>query len=268
MAKRPGILLPWPTLVMSALILAMIFLSSTSMAYNFNTEEKTLTPAGGRMQNSLYGYHRFHPTINDKVNFLEVCLHCFWYIFSKKECGRAVWCDRMFQLFVRIVDLLLASRNILYRPIVINIVDENPGGPSIHPSIVLDSNLVQWKLRWSLQHFDDKLYVGAPKTNNPTSNAVSECVLTQGAYLYFVWKQTTLCQKSLWHQVFIFVIAFALKKKKSRNKFPLTTRRKLQERSHGWWWIWPRTRRVDGWVSAINYADININTKIQMRLST
>ena len=85
MAKRPGILLPWPTLVMSALILAMIFLSSTSMAYNFNTEEKTLTPAGGRMQNSLYGYHRFHPTINDKVNFLEVCIHCFWYIFSKKS---------------------------------------------------------------------------------------------------------------------------------------------------------------------------------------
>ena len=132
MAKRPGILLPGPTLVMSALILAMIFLSSTSMAYNFNTEEKTLTPAGGRMQNSLYGYHRFHPTINDKVNFLEVCLHCFWYIFSKKECGRAVWCDRMFQLFVRIVDLLLASRNI-FRPIVINIVRRKSRW-SIHPS--------------------------------------------------------------------------------------------------------------------------------------
>jgi len=86
MAKRPGILLPGPTLVMSALILAMIFLSCTSMAYNFNTEEKTLTPIGGRMQNSLYG--------------------------------------------------------------------------------------------WSLQHFNDKLYVGAPKTNNPTSNAVTECLLT------------------------------------------------------------------------------------------
>merc|ERR1719430_1416821 len=31
---------------------------------------------------------------------------------------------------------------------------------------------------WSLQHFNNKLYVGAPKTSNPTSNAVTECSLT------------------------------------------------------------------------------------------
>merc|ERR1719264_1278940 len=31
---------------------------------------------------------------------------------------------------------------------------------------------------WSLQHFDNKLYVGAPMTNDPTRNAVTECSLT------------------------------------------------------------------------------------------
>jgi len=30
---------------------------------------------------------------------------------------------------------------------------------------------------WSLQHFDNKLYVGAPLTDNPTTNAVTECSL-------------------------------------------------------------------------------------------
>jgi len=33
---------------------------------------------------------------------------------------------------------------------------------------------------WSLQHFDNKLYVGAPMTDTPTRNAVTECSLTQG----------------------------------------------------------------------------------------
>merc|ERR1719430_307789 len=31
---------------------------------------------------------------------------------------------------------------------------------------------------WSLQHFNNKLYVGAPKTSNPSSNAVTECLLS------------------------------------------------------------------------------------------
>ena len=121
-----------------------------------------------------------------------------------------------------------------------------------------------------MQHFDNKLYVGAPKTNNPTSNAVSECPLTPGAYLYFAWKQTTLPEIPLTPGICICICICICpgKEKNSKNKFPLTTRRKLQERSRGWWWKWPRTRRVDGWVSVINYADINISTKIQMTLST
>ena len=34
------------------------------------------------------------------------------------------------------------------------------------------------RVRWSLQHFNNKMYVGAPNTNNPMSNAVTECTLT------------------------------------------------------------------------------------------
>merc|ERR1719264_1733464 len=33
---------------------------------------------------------------------------------------------------------------------------------------------------WSLQHFNNKLFVGAPMTDDPTSDAVTECSLTQG----------------------------------------------------------------------------------------
>merc|ERR1719500_777300 len=33
---------------------------------------------------------------------------------------------------------------------------------------------------WSLQHFNNKLYVGAPMTDTPNSDAVTECSLTQG----------------------------------------------------------------------------------------